>query len=119
MVRKKKIEVLQTKKQLIINALDVFSFASSFAKTSTSTRLCQSLRLRMQSSITAYANENSLYFKGLSITRLQHRLQTYQLSPLTSLQVQAVSFVVFKEKVIENQSVNKFSFASLFAQNQN
>lgn len=90
MVRKKKIEVLQTKQQLIINALDVFSFASSFAKISTSTRLYQSLRL-----------------------------QNCQLSPLTSLQAQAVSFAVCKEKVIENQSVTKFPFATLFAQNHN
>ena len=112
---------LQSFQLSILTSLQVqaVSFASSFARISTSTRLYQPLRLRKQSTITSFANENSLYFKGLSFTRLQHRLQTCQLSPLTSLQVQKVSFEVCKEKAIENQSINKFSFATLFAQNQN
>jgi hypothetical protein len=117
MVRKKKVEVLQTKKQLIINALSVFSFASSFAKISTSTRLCDSFCLRMQSIITAFANENHLFFNYLAINRLQHRLQICQLSSLTSLQVQAVSFAVCKERNTVNQPFNRIFFAALFANN--
>jgi hypothetical protein len=55
----------------------------------------------------------------LVISRLQHRLRTWQLSLLTSLQVQVVSFAVCKEIVIEYHNVNKISFTNLFAQNQN
>lgn len=119
MVRKKKIEVLQTIKQLIINALSTFSFASSFAKISTSTRLCNSFCLRMQSIIAAVANENSLYFKDLSFTRLQNRLQYCQLSASTSLLVQTVSVSFCKEQTAIYQRIHPNIFASLFASNPN
>ncbi|MCH8556108.1 MAG: hypothetical protein LAT76_13190, partial [Schleiferiaceae bacterium] len=65
----------------------------------------------MQSIITAFANENSLYFKAFPFTRLHHRLQTCQLSALTSLQVQAVSFEVCKERNTVNQLINQTFFA--------
>jgi hypothetical protein len=119
MVRKKKIAVLQMKNKLIFNTLYKFSFASSFAKIPTSTRLCQSLRLRIQNTITAFVSKKGLFFKGLSVYYLQQCMQSCQFGALTSLQVQEVSFAVFKEKVIENDSVTKFPFANLFAQNQN
>ncbi len=72
-------------------------------------------RLQVERYFSVFANEKPLYFKCLPITRLQYRLQICQLSSLTSLQVQAVSFAVFKEKMIDNQSINKFLFARLFA----
>jgi hypothetical protein len=115
MVRKKKIEVLQTIKQLIINALSTFSFASSFAKISTSTRLCNSFCLRMQSIIAAVANENSLYFKDLSFTRLQNRLQYCQLSASNCLQVPAVLLALCERELASNEAFNKIAFACLFA----
>lgn len=65
------------------------------------------------------AKKKTLNINVLEKSSLQVSLQSYQLSPLTSLQVQAVSFAVCKEKSIENQSINKILFASLFAKISN
>jgi len=113
----RKTKYMQTLYVLTINSLFSKPLALPLAKSQTLMCLLAKFRLRKQSSIIAFANEKSLYSNGLPFARLQHRLQNCQLSPLTSLQVQAVSFAVCKEKSIENQSINKFSFASLFAQN--
>jgi len=115
MVRKKKIDVLQTKYPLIINALSIVPFASSFAEISTLTSLCHSFRLRIQSIITAYANEKPLYFNHLAFSHLHHRLQISQLSAMTSLQIQVPSFAVCNDDSIDNQPFEQILLASVFA----
>lgn len=117
MVRKKKIEVLQTKYQLIINTLSIHLFASSFAKISTLTSLYHSFRLRIQSIITAYTNEKPLYFNHLAFSHLRHHLQISQLSALTSLQIQVLSFAVCNDDSIDNQPFEQILLASYFAKN--
>jgi hypothetical protein len=59
----------------------------------------------------------SLFFKELNLDRLQNRLQKPQLSSLTCLQVQVVSFAVGKEEFSEYQVIDKILFATLFAKN--
>lgn len=119
MVRKDKIGVLQTKKYLTFSDLCLFSFAGSFAKISTLIRQFNLHRLRIQRIITPFANEKFLIFNVFSVSRLRHRLQSCQLSLLTSLQVQAVSFAVYKEQTAINQRIHPNIFASLFASNPN
>lgn len=63
------------------------------------------------------AKKIMLLINELENSSLQSSLQSCQLRTSTCLLVQAVSFADCKEKTIENQSVNKISFANLFAQN--
>lgn len=94
-------------------------FAGSFAKISTLIRQFNLHRLRIQSSIIAFANGKPLISNGFSAYRLRHRLQICQLSPSTCLQVQAVSFASFKEQFIEKQFISTIFFASFFAKISN
>jgi hypothetical protein len=48
---------------------------------------------------------------------LRFRLQKHQLSPSTRLQVPVVSFAACKEKLIDNQAIEKILFAGLFEKN--
>lgn len=118
MVRKNKIGVLQTKKYLTFSVLFFFSFAGSFAKISTLIRQFNLHRLRIQRILKPFANEKLLIFNVFSVSRLRHRLQSCQLSPLTSLQVQAVSFAVCKEQTIVNQSIHSNLFEKPFCRMQ-
>lgn len=61
------------------------------------------------------AKKNILIFNDLENSSLQPSLQSYQLSPSTSLQVQEVLFSTCKENEIENQEIEKKRFISLFA----
>lgn len=56
---------------------------------------------------------------GLALTRLHNHLQICQLNLLTCLQVQADSFVDYKEKNTVNQPINQNFFAALFVNNPN
>ena len=112
----RKIRFMQTLYLLITNVLILKSLALPLANNPTFTSSFAKFCLRIESFLVAFTNENPLYFSHLSFTRLQYRLQTCLLSSLTCLQVQEVSFAVCKDKMIENHSVNKFSFESLFAQ---
>lgn len=61
------------------------------------------------------AKKNILIISELHNSSLQISLQSRQLSPLTSFQVQAVSFAVYKEQSIVNQNFHSNFFANLFA----
>lgn len=112
MVRKEKIEVLQTKNNLIINDLECLSFAGSFAKILTLISGWSLHRLPNQNIITPFANEKRLIFNSFSNSRLRNCLQIYQLSTSTSLQVQAVLFAVCKEQTAINQRIHPNILAS-------
>ncbi len=111
----RKINNPQTVCVLVINVLSRIALAVPLANNQTFTSSFAKFRLRIESILVAFANENILYFKGFPFTRLQHRLQNCQLSSLTSLQVQAVSFAVCKERNTVNQPINQNFFAALFA----
>lgn len=115
----RKISSMQTLYYMIINILISKPLALPLAKSQTLICMIAKFRLRIESILVAFANEKPLYFNHLASTRLHHRLQICQLSALTSLQVQVVSFAVCKEKFIENQGVYLNSFAGLFANNSN
>lgn len=115
----RRISNTQTLLMLVIYAFKKIPFALTLANNQTLIGSFAKFRLRIQAIIRDFANENPLYFNHLVISRLQHRLQICQLRSFTSLQVQAVSFAVCKEKAIENQCINLNFFASLFAKISN
>lgn len=94
-------------------------FASSFAKIPTLISQYNLHRLRIQSSIIAFANGKPLISNGFSAYRLRHRLRKLQLSSMTSLQVQVVSFASCKQHFIEKQFINTLFFAGFFAKISN
>jgi hypothetical protein len=115
----RKINIAQTVYALVINILSMIAFAAPLANNQTFTSSFAKFRLRIESILVAFANEKPLYFNHLASTRLHHRLQICQLNALTSLQVQAVSFEVCKERKLDFKSVSNIFFAALFANNQN
>lgn len=115
----RRINNLQTVIILIINSLQTKPLAVPLAKLQTLTGLVAKFRLRIQTNLSVFANVKPLYFKHLEFNRLQNRLQSCQLNLLTCLQVQADSFVDFKEKNAVNQPINQAFFAGLFVNNPN
>lgn len=119
LIMQRKIEFMQTVYSLIINMLFIKPLALPLAKNETLVFSFLNFRLRVDLICKRLIEYISLFVSKLKFYRLQYRLQKSQLSPLTSLQVQAVSFAVYKENRIENQKVNKTFFAGLFANNSN
>jgi hypothetical protein len=118
-IMERKINRLQTVFSLIINVLKNIPLAIPLANKQTLMRWFAKFRLQIQNIIRLFANEKTLISNGFSAYRLRHRLQSCQLSPLTSLQAQVVSFAVCKEQTKENQSIHPNIFASFFANNPN
>lgn len=112
---------------LIINKLQTKPLAVPLAKPQTSAGLFAKFRLRIQTILRGFANVKPLYFSYFWSSRLQYRLQSCQLStycvilfPLAlCLQKQMFLQTVCKEKSIQYQSINKSSFAALFAKISN
>lgn len=119
LIMQRKIEFMQTVYLLIINMLVIKPLALPLAKNQTLVFSFLNCRLRVDLMCKRLIKYISLFVSKLKFYRLQYRLQKSQLSPLTSLQVQAISFAVYKENSIENQKVNKTFFAHLFANNSN
>ena len=119
LIMQRKIEFMQTVYSLIINMLFIKPLALPLAKNQTLVFSFLNFSLRVDLICKRLIEYISLFVSKLKFYRLQYRLQKSQLSPLTSLQVQAVSFAVYKENRIENQKVNKTFFAGLFANNSN
>lgn len=71
----------------------------------------KAFRLRVQGFIIPFANEKSMVFNGFSFSRLYDRLQIFQLSPLTPLQVPVVSLAVCKATMAVNPGMHPKFFA--------
>ncbi|MCG9879079.1 MAG: hypothetical protein MH472_00630 [Bacteroidia bacterium] len=104
---------------MIINILISKPLALPLAKSQTLICMFAKFRLRIKSILVFIANENFLYFSDLPFIRLQHRLQNTQLSSLTCLLAQEVSYSICKERGTINQSFNQIFFAGMFANNLN
>ncbi len=107
----RKINNMQPVFMLIIKRLRIKPLAIPLAKNQTSIHLFVQFRLRIQAVLRHFVTSDYLILNNLINTRLQNRLQFFQLSPSICLQVQAVSFTACKEKIIVNQPINKTFFA--------
>ena len=114
----RKINNTQTVYMLTIHELSKIALAVSLANNQTFTRSFAKFRLRISAVLKHFVNEIYLFFKHLDLDRLQTRLQSFQLSALTCLQVQAVSLKDLKEKTIDNQKIDKILHAGLLVNNQ-
>ena len=99
---------------LIIRRLRIIPLAIPLAKNQTSIHLLAQFRLQILAVLKHFVTPNYLILNNLINTRLQNRLQSCQLNPLTCLQVQAVLFAAYKEKINVNQPINKNCLANLF-----
>lgn len=97
MVRKIKIDVFANEKHLIFSYLTRFSFAGSFAEITTLAHTNRGFRLLYFLLKNRFANGILLILRDWRHIRLQDRLRKQPLSSSTYLQVQAVSFAVFKD----------------------